>query len=140
MQLLVIYHWIEGHCCPYLFNDVLFPLVMNYRVATSFPCDSGDMLAATAQTLCSRDLVAAILGSCSLPLGSCVGSPLSRTGMLHPLCLGKKDIISKKNIYSYLLGASEEGMVKRSLMRQHFIHYIPSFQLPFGHTKRICST
>lgn len=25
MQLLVIYHWTESHCCPYLFNDVLFP-------------------------------------------------------------------------------------------------------------------
>lgn len=25
MQLLVIYHWMESHCYPYLSNDVLFP-------------------------------------------------------------------------------------------------------------------
>lgn len=53
MQLLVIYHWIESHCCPYLFNDVLFPAGHGLWVMTSFPCDKRGP---SAQTPYSRDL------------------------------------------------------------------------------------
>lgn len=62
-----------------------FQLVMNYRVATSFPCDSGAKLGATAHTLCFRDLVAVILPSALRIL--CVLFPKSRPAMSHLLSL-----------------------------------------------------
>ena len=45
----------------------------------------------------------------------------------------EKKTLFLRNIYSYLLGASDGGMVKGSLMRQHFIHYFQSSHPPFGH-------
>lgn len=91
MQLLVIYHWIESHCCSYLFNDVLFPAGHGLWVTTSFPCDKRGP---SAQTPYSRDLA---------------GSPVLRPGVSHPSSLREKDIISKK--HSYHLCASEGGVL-----------------------------
>lgn len=70
-----------------------FQLVMDYGLRHPFPCDKRGP---TAQTPYSRDLA---------------GSPMLRPGVSHPSSLGEKDIISKKIIYFYLLGASEGGML-----------------------------
>lgn len=43
-----------------------------------------------------------------------------------------KKTLFLRNVYSYLLGASEGGVVKDLLVRQHFIHYFQSSHLPFG--------
>lgn len=133
MQLLAIYYCIESHCCPYLFNDVLFLTGNELQGYHILPLWNGAKLGATAHTLCSGDLVSAILVLCPLPLDSSLASPRSKPGIFRLLSVREKDSISKKN-----LGAFERGMIKGSLMRQHFIHYFQNSHLFFGHLLKAC--
>lgn len=57
-----------------------------------------------------------------------MGSPRSRTGIL----LGRKRNYLRKHLF-HVLGISEGGVVKGSLTRQHFIHYVYCSRLLFGH-------
>lgn len=132
MQLLVIYHWIESHCCPYLFNDVLFPRVMNYGVATSLP-GSGARQRAVVRP-CDPDAQQQPPRAYALCPQVPGWTAQGQQCKCPTLRLGEKDIISKKHFFlslRYLWGSAVRGL----LMRHLFIHFFWS-SYPPGHLQK----
>lgn len=99
MQLLVIYHWTESHCCPYLFNDVLFPRVMNYGVATSLPGGGARQRAVVRP--CDPDAQQQPPWACALCPRILGGQPKVNNANVPPSAWEKKTLFLR-NIYSYL--------------------------------------
>lgn len=109
-----------------------FQLVMNYEVATSLP--SGRSLGQAGGY--SSKPVQKPGGNCLrlMPsaFGILCGQPKAKAwNVPSPLGGGKKKTLFLRGPYSYLLSASAGGVVKSSLVKQHFIPYfeVPIFLL-----------
>lgn len=131
MRLLVIYHWIESHCCPYLFNDVLFPTGNEWRGCHIPPQwqvigpSWGLQLKTRSETWWQLSQAHAL----------CLWNPVwtaQGQGLECPFSSGRGGkTLFLRGPYSYLLSASAGGVVKSSLVKQHFIPYfeVPIFLL-----------
>lgn len=139
MQLLVIYHWTESHCCPYLFSDVLFPAGRGLRGYNTLPLRQWSQ-----PSSCSSDPISGDLEAATLAHALCLWVPVWAVqgwGLECPtLSAWEKKTLFLRNIYSYLLGASEGDVGRGSSMRQHSIHYFQNSHLLFGHLLKVLLT